>query len=230
MFSGRIVGGNDTSIEQHPWQISMTNFGSHRCGGSILTERKIVTAAHCVRGTLLQYVVVRAGSTLRTSGGFLAPVERIIEHESYNVPTYLHNDVAVMFLSTPLTFSLTIAPIRLAEMGDIVPGGTIATVSGWGNTEEGGSPPEVLQVVSVPIVDFETCREAYDGINPVTEGMICAGDEGIGSCQGDSGGPVIVNNLLHGLVSWGVGCAQAGYPAVNARVAFYREWIDSWDL
>lgn len=50
MFASRIVCGNDTTIEQHPWQISMTNFGSHRCGGSILTERRIIPAAHCVKG------------------------------------------------------------------------------------------------------------------------------------------------------------------------------------
>lgn len=184
MFSSRIVGGDDTTIEENPWQISMTNFGSHRCGGSIITERKIVTAAHCVRGVLLQYVVIRVGSTLRTSGGTLFQVSRIIEHEAYNVPTYIHNDVALMFLATPLTFGAAVQPIQLAEMGEIIANGTLATVSGWGNTEQGGSAPDILQIVTVPIWDFETCREAYENVNPVTEGMICAGAGGIGSCQG----------------------------------------------
>lgn len=67
-------------------------------------------------------------------------VNRIIEHEGYNVPTYLHNDVALMFLLTPLVFSPAVAQIRVAETGTVIPGGTLATVSGWGNTQKGGSP------------------------------------------------------------------------------------------
>lgn len=230
MFSSRIVGGSDTTIEQHPWQISMTNFGSHRCGGSILTERKIITAAHCSRGTLLQYVAVRVGSTFRTSGGILFTVNRIIEHESYNVPTYLHNDVALMFLTSALTFGSTVQPIRLPEMDEIIPSGTLATVSGWGTTEYEGSAADILQVVTVPIVDLDRCTQAYVDINPVTDGMLCSGARDLGPCNGDSGGPLLVNGTLHGIVSWAEGCAQEDFPSVNARVAHYRNWIDNWDL
>lgn len=230
MFGGLVVGGSDTTIEQHPHQISMTNFGSHRCGGSILTQRKIVTAAHCVRGVMIEYVLIRVGSTFRTSGGTLIPLSRIIEHEAYNVPTYLHNDVGLMFLSTPLTFGPTVQPINLPEMNQIIPGGTPATVSGWGNLEYGGETPDVLQVVTMETVDLEVCREAYEYVNLVTDGMLCAGSRGIGSCHGDSGGPVLVNGTLQGIVSWALGCAEEGYPSVSARVAYYRNWIDNWDL
>jgi len=230
---GRIVGGDETSIEQYPWQISMTNFGSHRCGGSILGTQKIITAAHCTRDTMIPYVGIRAGSTFRTSGGILIEVRRIIEHENYNVPIYFDNDVALLFLATPLVFGPGIQPVTLPEQGYVVPHGTDSRVSGWGALSQGGPSPDVLQVVTVPIVNNEICGASYVALNPITDGMICAGDIDAGgrdACQGDSGGPLVVGTVLHGLVSWGYGCAVPGFPGVNTRVAHYRTWIDSWNV
>lgn len=233
MPDGRIVGGDDTTIEEYPWQISMTSFGSHRCGGSILSPTKIITAAHCVRGVQIPYIGVRAGSSLRTSGGVHILVRRIIEHENYNVPIYFDNDIALMFMESAFTFGAGIQAVALPPQGLVVAHGTASRVSGWGALSQGGPPPDVLQVVTVPIVSNDICGDAYEELNPITDGMICAGDLEAGgrdACQGDSGGPLVVGNVLHGLVSWGYGCAQPGFPGVNARVAHYREWIDSWDL
>jgi len=233
MVDRRIVGGEDTTIEQLPWQISMTNFGSHRCGGSILSPTKIITAAHCVRGTITQYVSVRAGSTFRTTGGVTIPVSRIIEHEDYNVPIYFDHDVALLFLQSAFTFGPGIQAIALPAQGFVVAHGTDARTSGWGALQQGGSPPEILQVVTVPVVSNDICGDAYEELNPITDGMICAGlleEGGRDACQGDSGGPLVVGEVLHGVVSWGYGCAVPGFPGVYARTAFYRDWIDSWDL
>ena len=85
--------------------------------------------------------------------------------------------------------------------------------------------PSILQKVTVPFVNEETCKDAY-GSSSITEGMICAGKAGKDSCQGDSGGPMI--NLVReqvGIVSWGYGCAEAGYPGVYTRVSKYASWI-----
>lgn len=237
MLDGRIVGGDATTIEQYPWQISMTNFGSHRCGGSILSATKIITASHCVRGVLMQYVGIRAGSTFRTNGGVEIPVSRIIEHDDNNVPILFDNDIALLFLASSLTFGTGIQVINLPPQGFVVPHGTDSRVSGWGALSQGGAASDVLQVVTVPIVSNDICGNAYAQLNPITDGMICAGvleTGGRDACQGDSGGPLVVgegaNAVLHGLVSWGYGCAQPGFPGVNARVAYYRDWIDSWEF
>jgi len=233
MLDRRIVGGEDTTIEQLPWQISMTNFGSHRCGGSILSPTKVITAAHCVRGVRAEYVNVRAGSTFRTSGGVLAPIRRVIEHEDNNVPILFDHDVALMFLQSALIFGPGIQAIALPPQGFVVAHGTDARTSGWGALQQGGSPPEILQVVTVPIVSNDICEDAYAQLNPITDGMICAGlliEGGRDACQGDSGGPLVVGEVLHGIVSWGYGCAVPGFPGVYARTAHYRNWIDSWDL
>lgn len=110
--------------------------------------------------------------------------------------------------------------------------GTNVTISGWGALSSGGPSPLNLQYVEIPVVDRDICANAYRNLNDVNENMICAGLYGVGgrdACQGDSGGPVVIGDVLHGLVSWGTGCALPNYPGVNTRVAFYREWIDSFD-
>lgn len=224
MLDGRIVGGHDTTIEETPWQISMIYFGSHRCGGSVISPSTIVTAAHCIRGTSAQWVDIRAGSTLVRSGGRVVSVNRMVEHERYD-PWELNNDVGLLFLDEVLEFGPTIQPIPLGQQGYIVPAGSIASISGWGALRQSGPSPNVLQVVDAPIVPEDICDQA-NGIDPVT--MICAGNYeqgGIDSCQGDSGGPLVVNGELQGIVSWGYGCAQPKYPGVYARVAAFNDWI-----
>merc|ERR1712006_38726 len=91
--------------------------------------------------------------------------------------------------------------------------GTMCTVTGWGTTSEGGSLARVLQKVSVPVVSDDDCRDAY-GSSQIADSMICAGLDAGGkdSCQGDSGGPFMCGFGLDGVVSWGYGCAQPGYP------------------
>lgn len=83
-----------------------------------------------------------------------------------------------------------------------------------------------LQAVEISIVDRKACKNAYPEV-PVTERMICAGvpNGGKDSCQGDSGGPLISNNTLYGIVSWGYGCAEKGYPGVYGNVAALRKFI-----
>lgn len=84
-----------------------------------------------------------------------------------------------------------------------------------------------MQRVSVPIVDQAKCEAAYKP-NKITPQMVCAGRLGEGgkdSCQGDSGGPLVNNGKLHGVVSWGRGCASRNYPGVYSRVTALRAWV-----
>lgn len=228
VLGGRIVGGENTTVEEFPWQVSMVYSGSHRCGGSIVEVNKIVTAAHCVRGVLLKYLQVRVGATLVSDDGHLVGVMKIIEHEDYNIPS-LNNDIALLFLDEDLVFGDKVQPIPLPIQGRKVPAGSISLVSGWGALEQGGPSPLQLQFVAVPIVDDKLCETAVRGV--ITDTMICAGnyeEGGADSCQGDSGGPLVVSGVLQGVVSWGYGCAQEKLPGVYSRVSNYRDWIDSF--
>lgn len=224
----RIVGGEDANIEDFPYQISMVYFGSHRCGGSIVSPTFAITAAHCTIGTIAAQTQIRAGSSLRLSGGTLVQVASFTNHPQYNDNT-LSFDLAVFTLASPLEFSELIQPIGLPSLNQAVAGGTEATISGWGSLSEGGPSPNQLQVVRVPVVENSVCHTLYSVQGwAIEDNMLCAGNIELGgqdACQGDSGGPLVADNVLAGAVSWGLGCARPNFPGVYARVAFMRSWV-----
>ena len=154
-------------------------------------------------------------------------LSKIIQHEDYNGFT-VSNDVSVLKLSKPLTFNKYVQAIPLPEPGHAASGECI--VSGWGTTSEGGSTPDVLMHVKVPIVSDAECRDAY-GQSEIEDSMLCAGvpEGGKDSCQGDSGGPLACEDTgsryLAGVVSWGYGCARPNYPGVYTEVSYFVDWI-----
>ncbi|ALC40489.1 betaTry, partial [Drosophila busckii] len=221
---GRIVGGVATSISSFPWQISLQRNGGHSCGGSVYNSRIIVTAAHCLQSVSAASLQIRAGSSYWSSGGVVSKVAAFRNHEGYN-PNTMINDIAIIKLSTPLSFSSTIKAIGLASYA---PGnGAAASVSGWGTQSSGSSSiPSQLQYVNLKIVDRSQCASSsYSYGSAIKSTMICAAAAGKDSCQGDSGGPLVSGGQLVGVVSWGYGCADARYPGVYANVADLRSWV-----
>lgn len=228
----RIVGGRDASVEEYPWQITLRRKPSevdsfrHSCGGSVLNERIVLTAAHCVVDRIEKQYVVVAGTSHRTGNdGVLTRVAKFVWHERYNGSIY-DNDVALILLESPLPLNKhSITPVSLATTAPNA--GDVVTITGWGALKEGSASPEVLQSVDIPIVSNEECAEKYDP-SPILESMICAGIPvgGKDSCQGDSGGPLVIKNVQYGIVSWGRGCARATHPGVYSSVANLKPWID----
>ncbi|KAG7200507.1 hypothetical protein KM043_001071 [Ampulex compressa] len=226
-LDGRIVGGEDTSIEAAPHQVSIQQrSGYHYCGATIISEEWVLTAAHCSQQPIKDYTL-RTGSTLVDAGGSLHKLKEIIVHEKYSknfwgVPT---NDIALMRLEKPLVFDDTRQPILLFEQDELSTPGANAVVTGWGWTSR--ELPKVLQTVQVPIVSKEYCNKAYRSMNGIAKGQICAAIPAGGkdSCQGDSGGPMSIEGRLAGVVSWGKGCGVKDYPGVYTEVAYYRDWI-----
>ncbi|EDW10697.1 trypsin alpha [Drosophila mojavensis] len=223
-LDGRIVGGSPTSISSFPWQISLQRNGGHSCGGSIYNSRIIVTAAHCLQGVSASSLKVRAGSSYWNSGGSLIQVAAFRNHEGYN-PNTMVNDIAVIRLSSSLSFSSNIKAIGLASSNPA--NGAAASVSGWGTQSSGSnSIPTQLQYVNVNIVSQSRCASsAYSYGSQIKNTMICAAASGKDACQGDSGGPLVSGGVLVGVVSWGVGCAYNNYPGVYADVAVLRSWV-----
>lgn len=234
--NGRIVGGWQTTIERYPHQISLRrkaiispkNAFSHSCGGSVINEEFILTAAHCIIASVPSQYKVVAGTSRRNGGdGVVVNVAEIIMHEKYNPSTY-DFDVALLRVSPLLPINnFTIKAIELTSEDSIA--GDVSTITGWGTTRSGGSASDQLLAVDVPIVSNEDCDEDYGG-NRITDTMLCAGVRGEGgkdACQGDSGGPLIINDKLHGVVSWGYRCAEPTHPGVYARVYYFLDWIKS---
>jgi trypsin len=223
--TGRIVGGVEATPHEFPWIVDMRVGGSHYCGGSIISPEWVVTAAHCSLGsgytlTAGDHNIDRFEGTEQTRN-----VDKIIVHPGYQAPgTKRHeNDIALMHVSTPFEFNQYVGPVDLPKAG--FPPTPVATVTGWGALTQGGASPSELYKVDVPYVDDANCDNAYSG--GIADSMICYGEAGKDSCQGDSGGPIICgpNNTLCGIVSWGQGCAQPGYPGVYTETSYYEEWI-----
>ena len=228
----KIVGGTPVSqtsainvFQAALLQASITNdWGAQFCGGSLYQGRYIVTAAHCVDflASPSQVAVLVGSRTLSTtSQGTRIKVTSIKIHPAWNPNTFA-SDVAVLTLAETVT---TPKSAVLAARGSDPAAGTSTTVSGWGNTESTPAYPTELRSVDVPVVSRTTCNGASSYGGAVSSTMYCAGATGKDSCQGDSGGPATTSsststpyNTLTGIVSWGNGCADAGFPGVYARV------------
>jgi trypsin len=236
VWNPRIVGGDDAKPGELPYQVSLQWYGDyHICGGSIINEEWVITAAHCVDGDTPSNIEWLAGqNNLNNPDGNEQQVvsDKIIVHEDYGqggTPVTLYGDIALIKLKSKLTFNDFVKPVTLPEQDYAAE--TDCLVSGWGATSEGGNGAAVLQKVQLPWVDDKKCDELYRPDYQTLPEHICYGDlenGGKDSCQGDSGGPLIEveSGKLIGLVSWGVGCARKDYPGVNTEVSFYRDWID----
>merc|ERR1711915_1172404 len=212
---GRIVGGTEAYPGEFPHQIALLRGGvggSLMCGGSLVAPDMVVTAGHCCDGQSASRLGVRVGNHHLYEDDpdqMDIAVSKVTLHEDYDSWT-IENDICL--------------PSSMEEY----PAGTDCTVSGWGTTSEGGSLGKTLMKVTVPVVSDDDCRDAY-GVSEIADSMICAGLEqgGKDSCQGDSGGPFMCGSQLSGVVSWGYGCAEPGYPGVYTQTSYFISWLNS---
>ncbi|NND73466.1 MAG: serine protease [Ilumatobacter sp.] len=217
-----VVEGTPTTASSNPWQVALSSDAEQFCGGSLVSDRVVVTAAHCVVGTSPGEITIRAGVTdLTSDAGQERNVTTIIEQPKYVTGT---GDIAMLVLDRPFDASPDIATIAPATAEELA-GATTATVSGWGVTsEQGEDASPVLLVAEVPLVDDVTCAPL--GIDAGDE--LCAGGTGTDSCYGDSGGPLVVQSergpVLAGVVSWGEECGGPS-PGVYAEVPTFADWI-----
>ncbi|XP_017775824.1 PREDICTED: chymotrypsin-1-like [Nicrophorus vespilloides] len=199
----RIVGGEKAEDGAFPYQISLRSYGSHSCGGSIINENWILTAAHCVQGASASSMSVVVGSNKLSAGGESYKVSKAIYHEN--------------------KFNEKVQPINLAD--NSIGGGEDCVLSGWGRTSYPGSAPNDLQFIHLKTVSVDDCKDRQRP-NPVYDSQVCTFTKrGEGACHGDSGGPLVSGGKQIGIVSWGRPCA-VGYPDVFTRVYSFLDWIN----
>ncbi|NXQ95908.1 FAXD protein, partial [Sagittarius serpentarius] len=229
----RITGGTLCHRGHCPWQVLIRNSkDTGFCGGSLISSRWVVTAAHCLDLVRPHHVTI--GDFDKYQREFKEQkidVERSWTHPHYDSNDY-NGDIALLYLSSDVIFNEYAIPIclpspNLATL--LSEEGRIGMVSGWGATHDRGSTLRFLMKVRLPIVNMETCQRSTDRL--ITDNMFCAGynTEVADACKGDSGGPFTVpyHNtwFLLGIVSWGEGCAEKGKYGVYTRVSNYIPWI-----
>lgn len=227
----RVVGGTRAEEGDWPWQVSLQLNNIHHCGGILISNRWILTAAHCFRS---QSQPREWTATFGISITF--PIQRkkiqtILVHNNYNFVTH-ENDIAAVKLDSDVTLTKTIHKVCLPEATqEVVPGST-AYVTGWGSQFYGGNTVRYLQQGRVNIISNNVCNAPASYNGAVLSGMLCAGvpQGAVDACQGDSGGPLVQQDtrrlwFLVGIVSWGDQCGLPDKPGVYTRVTAYRDWI-----
>jgi len=225
----RIVGGDITEKNEYPWQVGLTNTNRDRpwCGGSILSDRTILTAAHCLVDQVAENLTVLVGEhdwSIR-DGEQRMSVCNFVMHPKYKTSSFDY-DIGILTLCNDINFTKEIAPVCPPSQPESDYANVTAIVTGWGRIVFGGSQSEKLMEVEVITNNNTECYDSYGGL--FTDRMICAGDPGKGSCHGDSGGALVTDEGGYysqiGVVSWGRGCAQDD-PGVYARVTSMTRFI-----
>ncbi|KAM7338261.1 hypothetical protein ACRRTK_001745 [Alexandromys fortis] len=229
----RVVGGENTKPGQIPWQVILNGEVKAFCGGAIINEKWVVTAAHCLKpGDKIEVVAGDYNIDEKEDTEQRRNVIQTIPHYHYNaaVNKYSH-DIALLELDKPLLLNSYVTPICVAnrEYTNIFLKFGSGYVSGWGKVFNKGRQASILQYLRVPLVDRATCLRSTTF--SIYNNMFCAGyrEGGKDSCEGDSGGPHVTEvegtSFLTGIISWGEECAIKGKYGIYTKVSRYVNWI-----
>lgn len=236
----RIVNGTEATKHAYPFMARLIiRWGeeSGMCGGTLISENFVMTAAHCVfhptKGNIIDSVTIYFGEHDRYAEDDDARAVRsglqVFLH-SYNKKAH-YNDVALIQLSESLQVSANIKPACITD--ESFTGKEVnATAIGWGALGSGAELSQVLREVDIPVLDDSMCEKSYK-THFYPEYMMCAGylNGTKDTCQGDSGGPLFIREndqfTVIGMTSFGLGCASEGYPGIYTRISAYSSWVKS---
>ncbi|MEZ4631564.1 MAG: serine protease [Deinococcales bacterium] len=233
----QIVGAmSEHTLEDAPWMVNLSSEKYGRqpfCGGTLINNTTVLTAAHCIFDPNMDIIVQRVAEDGSVNGDSRKVSAYLIHPDYSSEGNVSPNDIALLKLESPFDITpLDVPRLLPPDDADIwAQPDDCALVTGWGLTTEGGQPSEYLLGASLPLWSSEDCQEAYGRVVEA-ENHICAGyhEGGVSSCQGDSGGPLLVRGgpvgiIQVGVVSFGRGCARENAPGVYARVSNFYDWI-----
>lgn len=246
LSSERVVDGVAASPHTWPWSVALLLFKTYFCGGSLINDQWVVTAAHCLyyreeQKEAIEAVLGEHDRSYRDGNERDFGIEKIINHPKYNGRD-LDNDIALVKLKKKVAFNFTtfgtpdkVGSVCLPKSGDeVVKRNQECFITGWGKTKHPGPSSDILMEASMPPVSNEECKSKNAAV--ISEKMFCAGNAPgtkQSGCHGDSGGPFVCSEdkgktwILTGVVSWGSKtCDRADKYTVFARVSKFVEWIN----
>ncbi|XP_036435153.1 chymotrypsin-like elastase family member 2A [Colossoma macropomum] len=235
----RVVGDGGSDVDDArahswPWQASLQYLSGgtyyHTCGGTLISNEWVLTAAHCISSRTYRVYLGKHNLNTHEEGSIAIAPAKIIIHELWDSNRY-RNDIALIKLQTPVQFSDTIQAACLPEAGQILPNGYPCYTTYWLRRLTGGPISSVLKQALVLVVDHSICRQSDWWGNVVTEKMLCV--DQLDSCIGESGGPLNCRRSdgtwdVQGVVSFSssVSCNYPSKPPLFTRVASYIDWIN----
>lgn len=245
--TSRIVGGKVAEVGAWPWMAAIylktDDKGKIGCGGALVSNRHIITAAHCVsvgvkaRMLPARLFSVRLGDhDLSSEDDHTLPIDvdvsAVHRHPQYERRTYA-NDIAVLVLKKAVEYNQFVQPVCLpyGELSTKEIDGFHGFIVGWGAAQFNGAGTSVLREAQVPIWQEDECRTAYERLLPIGKTQLCAGDVNgkKDACQGDSGGPLVLPHegrfYIVGIVSSGKDCGTPGFPGIYTRLTSYLDWL-----
>ncbi|XP_046623672.1 trypsin-1-like [Neodiprion virginianus] len=226
LFYGIAFANSESAdISEYPYHVSVEYNNSHSCSGALITELWVVTVASCVHRNGATNLTVRFATTIASTGGEQLEVRFVIVHPDFDSISYDY-DIALLKLRVPLQFGDGKLPIVLPSSEYEIADETAANVTGW-IMDTQGNPASQLTVVSTPTVNQTICKSSLPAFKDLLDSMLCAGHMNADAevCQGDLGAPLVHEEILVGILSYGLGCTVPTFPTVYTRIDSFVTWI-----
>ncbi|XP_058019489.1 serine protease 57-like [Ahaetulla prasina] len=224
-----VIGGKEVRPHSRPFMASIQHENRHICGGFLVRQRWVMTAAHCqIPKRSAQFRVILGAHSLKTQEASqqIFGIQNSIAHPLFSAGT-VKNDIRLLKLNRSAIFNKNVRKIKLPHANtDLCPGLTCHVI-GWGDISNYATIPTELMEANTTIVDRKVCNASWQG--HVTKSMVCAASTSPvlrGFCSGDSGGPLVCGKNVHGIVSFnGKRCGDRIFPDIYTRIANYIPWI-----
>ncbi|XP_026112416.1 granzyme B(G,H)-like isoform X1 [Carassius auratus] len=222
-----IVNGREAKPHSRPYMVSVQAKEQHICGGCLISNNYVMTAAHCRNNAPVVTVVLGAHDLKKSENSFRYTVDSYHQHPNYTKGSFV-NDILLLKLEKNVQLNDNIKWISIPEEGSIIEAGSVCSVAGWGSLEAKGNKSDHLMETDVKVMNNTECEHKWGKKYFSTSQMMCVYGKG-GSCDGDSGGPLVCGNTAVGVTSFGHPdlCNSPKKPEVYTKISAYLTWIKS---